>query len=153
MPSLHSAKVLPNFQRGRLFENGQALRNRDNFMSIFFKRVWYQDRGVLTFEWILLITVLVIGIVGGISAVRDAVIDELGDVAGAVVNIDQSYSVEASPCPEDAPLGNSFGFEDTVPECPPQQNPGRQRREFTAQDAESCPAPESASPAPLPDGF
>ena len=48
---------------------------------------------VLTFEWILLITVLVIGIVGGLSAVRDAMITELGDVAEAMIALDQSYTI------------------------------------------------------------
>jgi len=55
--------------------------------------MWREDEGVLTFEWILLLTVLVIGIVGGLSAVRDAVISELGDVAAAVTALDQSYTI------------------------------------------------------------
>ena len=62
-------------------------------MKRFLKRVWCEDEGVLTFEWILLITVLVIGITGGLSAVRDAVLQELGDVAEAMVNLDQSYEI------------------------------------------------------------
>lgn len=69
------------------------------------------ERGVLSFEWILLITVLTIGIVGGISAVRDGVISEMGDVAGAMVAVDQSYSVASPPC-----SGGRFGgfqFRDT----------------------------------------
>lgn len=74
------------------------------------------DRGVLTFEWILLITVLIIGIVGGLSAVRDGLITELGDVTGAVMHIDQSYTVITDPC---TGLGNAFGFEDTLTECEP----------------------------------
>jgi Flp pilus assembly pilin Flp len=57
-----------------------------------------QDRGVLTFEWILLLTLLVIGVVGALSAVRDATISELGDVAGSVIAIDQSFSVAPDPC-------------------------------------------------------
>jgi len=56
-------------------------------------RVWREDEGVLTFEWILLITVLVIGIVGGLSAVRDALITELGDNAEAMISLDQSYTI------------------------------------------------------------
>lgn len=59
----------------------------------FFRRFWQEDKGVLTFEWILLLTVLVIGIVGGLSAVRDALITELGDVAEAMISLDQSYTV------------------------------------------------------------
>jgi len=61
----------------------------------FLNRVWSEDQGVLTFEWILLITVLVIGVVGGLSAVRDAVITELGDVAEAMISLDQSYTIHA----------------------------------------------------------
>ncbi|NQT40084.1 MAG: hypothetical protein HQ581_21510 [Planctomycetes bacterium] len=56
-------------------------------------RMWKEDEGVLTFEWILLITVLVIGVVGGMSAVRDAVISELGDLSHAITELDQSYSI------------------------------------------------------------
>ena len=55
-------------------------------------------RGVLSFEWILLLSLLAIGIVGGLSAARDAIISELGDVAGAAVAVDQSYVVRPDPC-------------------------------------------------------
>ena len=72
-------------------------------MKSLLNRVWREDEGVLTFEWILLITVLTIGIVGGLSAVRDAVITELGDVAEAVISLDQSYSIL---CPWDVKVGN-----------------------------------------------
>jgi Flp pilus assembly pilin Flp len=57
------------------------------------KRIWREDEGVLTFEWILLVTLLVISVVGGISGVRDAISLELGNVAGAIISVDQSYSV------------------------------------------------------------
>ena len=56
-------------------------------------RLYNDESGVLTFEWILLITVLVIGIVGALSAVRDAINTELGDVAEAMVALDQSYYI------------------------------------------------------------
>jgi Flp pilus assembly pilin Flp len=59
--------------------------------------MWTEDDGVLAFEWILLATLLTIGIVGGIAAVRDATIDELGDIALAYSNLDQSYSVNDPP--------------------------------------------------------
>ena len=62
-------------------------------MKSLLKRVWREDEGVLTFEWILLITILAIGIVGGLSAVRDAIISELGDVSAAVASLDQSYTI------------------------------------------------------------
>lgn len=85
-------------------------------MKRFLNRTLQNDRGVLTFEWILLITVLLIGIVGGLSAVRDGLITELGDVTGAVMHIDQSYTVTTDPC---TGLGNAFEFEDTLDECEP----------------------------------
>ena len=57
------------------------------------KRLWCEDEGVLTFEWILLITVLVIGIIGGLSIVRDAINVELANVAAAILSLDQSYTL------------------------------------------------------------
>ena len=83
-----------------------------------FLRVLQEECGVLTFEWILLITLIVIGIVGGLSAARDAIISELGDVVGAVVHIDQSYTVS----PDATGLGNEFSYSDELPECAGEQN-------------------------------
>jgi len=60
------------------------------------RRVWREDEGVLSFEWVLLITLLTIGIVSGIAAARDAIIDELGDVAQAALAIDQSYQYDGN---------------------------------------------------------
>ena len=57
-------------------------------------RVWKEEDGVLTFEWVLLVTLLTIGIVSGVAGVRDAIIDELGDVAQAMLALDQSYSID-----------------------------------------------------------
>lgn len=55
---------------------------------------WHEDDGVLTFEWVLLVTVLVVGVLSGLAAARDSLIDELGDVAQALTAIDQSYRVD-----------------------------------------------------------
>jgi hypothetical protein len=68
----------------------------------------------LTFEWILVITVLVIGVVGGMSAARDALLTELGDVAEGIVSLDQSYSilnpwdVSTPDCPVDGASDSSY---------------------------------------------
>ena len=59
------------------------------------RAIWREEEGVLSFEWTLLLTLLTIGIVSGIAAARDAIIDELGDVAEAAQGIDQSYSLAA----------------------------------------------------------
>jgi Flp pilus assembly pilin Flp len=57
------------------------------------RKVWRQEDGVLSFEWVLLTTLVVVGIVGGLAAARDAVIDELGDVAQGMLALDGSYSI------------------------------------------------------------
>ena len=56
-------------------------------------RLWTETDGVLSFEWVLLVTLLTIGIVSGLAGARDAIIDELGDVAEAAQAFNQSYSV------------------------------------------------------------
>jgi len=56
--------------------------------------MWKEEDGVLSFEWVLLVTLLTIGIVSGISAARDAIIDELGDVAQAMLSLDLSYTID-----------------------------------------------------------
>ena len=63
-------------------------------MKKMFVRLWNEDDGVLSFEWVLLVTLLTIGIVSGLSAARDAIIDELGDVAQAMLSLDQSYTID-----------------------------------------------------------
>ena len=56
-------------------------------------RIWNEESGVLTFEWILLLTLLVIGIVGGLAAVRDAYIIELTSAANAITTLDEGYNI------------------------------------------------------------
>ena len=55
--------------------------------------MWTEDDGVLSFEWTMLLTLLVIGIVGGVAAGRNAIIDELGDTAQVMLAVDQSYTL------------------------------------------------------------
>lgn len=62
-------------------------------MKTLLHRLWVEDEGILSFEWVLLVTLLTIGVIGGIAGARDAIIDELGDVAQAMLAIDQSYTV------------------------------------------------------------
>jgi Flp pilus assembly pilin Flp len=62
-------------------------------MMLTLKRLWAEEDGVLAFEWTLLLTLLVIGIVSGVAAARDAIIDELGDTAQVMMAVDQSYHI------------------------------------------------------------
>jgi len=41
-------------------------------------------RGMLTLEWIFIITVMVIGVIGGLGAVRNALNSELVDLSEAI---------------------------------------------------------------------
>lgn len=83
-------------------------------MKLMLKRRRQEDRGVLTFEWVLLITILVIGVVGGLSAVRDSLLTELGDVTEGVISLDQSYSVldpwdvQLPDCEVDSASGSNY---------------------------------------------
>ena len=63
-------------------------------MKHLINRMWTEDDGVLSFEWILLVTLLTIGLVSGITAARDAIIDEFGDVAQAMLALDQTYCID-----------------------------------------------------------
>jgi Flp pilus assembly pilin Flp len=75
-----------------------------------------EDDGVLSFEWTLLLTLLTIGIVGGVAAARDAIIDELGDLAEAAQGIDQSYTLSGLTLSFPMGIGNNgFPFTSIVP--------------------------------------
>lgn len=66
-------------------------------MKRFVRNLWREDDGVLSFEWTILAVVVVFGIVGGLAAARDTLIDELGDLGEAVVSFDQSFSYTGVP--------------------------------------------------------
>ncbi|MBN2577853.1 MAG: hypothetical protein JXB10_02595 [Pirellulales bacterium] len=78
-------------------------------MNLIVPRLWREDTGVLSFEWVIIITLLVIGIVGGFSSVRDALNIELGGVAGAAAALDKSYTVDVSSKHH---LGSAFSYRD-----------------------------------------
>lgn len=64
-----------------------------------FNRILHDEQGVLTFEWILLLAILVIGIVGGLAAVRDALNVQLGSSAAAILSLNQSYGIKSPVSP------------------------------------------------------
>lgn len=63
-------------------------------------------RGALTLEWTLLVTVLVIGIIGGLGAVRNATNGELIDLAEAIeaINVLPNQPLSLTTEPEDEHL-------------------------------------------------
>lgn len=48
------------------------------------------ERGVLSFEWIILVTLVVIGIIGGLRVMRDTTVCQFGNIVQAASHLDQS---------------------------------------------------------------
>lgn len=70
------------------------------------KSIWSDDMGfIVSIELILVATIMVIGLITGFTAVRDAVISELSDVGGAIQDLNQSYSFNGV----DGHSGNTAG--------------------------------------------
>jgi Flp pilus assembly pilin Flp len=56
-------------------------------------KLWNDDQGALiATEWVFVATILVIGLVVGLKAVQQAVVNELEEVASAIGALNQSYS-------------------------------------------------------------
>jgi Flp pilus assembly pilin Flp len=65
--------------------------------------LYADDRGfIVSVELILIVTIVVIGMIAGLTVLRDAIISELEDVSQAVMAIDQQQSVNRplEPIPE-----------------------------------------------------
>ena len=55
-------------------------------------RLWADEAGfVVSTEPVLVATILVIGLILGLTSLRNQVVQELGDLAQAIANINQSY--------------------------------------------------------------
>ena len=135
---------------GPLVEEGQdkfdvrGAQRVTDIMHRILRSMWSEDDGVLSFEWVLLVTLLTIGIVSGVAAARDAIIDELGDVSQAMLALDQSYTIDFPLLVEvhttTASSASNSGFEDSARyrDCPRNTAPGGQG-DF--EDREGGPTP------------
>lgn len=57
------------------------------------RRLWNDDAGfIVSAELVLVATVVVIGLIVGLSTYRDAIVQEFGDAGAAVGQLDQSYN-------------------------------------------------------------
>ncbi len=57
------------------------------------KKLWSDEGGaLLSMEFLLIATILVIGVIVGLSSVQTAVVTELADTASAIGALNQSYS-------------------------------------------------------------
>jgi Flp pilus assembly pilin Flp len=72
------------------------------------RRLWNDDRGALiATEWVFVATLLVLGIITGLVAVRQAVISELTEAAQAINALDQSFSFSGQTNCESSTAGSS----------------------------------------------
>jgi hypothetical protein len=80
------------------------------------KKFWNDEAGaIISAELVLVLTIAVIAMVVGLSSVRDAVVTELADIAQAIGNVDQTYTVCGIDGHSSAVMG--FGFQDSADYC------------------------------------
>ena len=73
------------------------------------KKFWNDEMGaVVSAEIVLIATILVIGMVTGLSSLRDAVIEELADIGAAIGALDQSYTICGVTAHSSATAPSSF---------------------------------------------
>jgi Flp pilus assembly pilin Flp len=78
-------------------------------MKKLLSRFWRDEAGfVISSELVLVATILVIGMIAGLSTVQDQVVQELGDTAQAVANINQSYQYFGTQAHTSATAGSTF---------------------------------------------
>ena len=88
------------------------------------RQLWGDESGfIISSELVLVATILVIGMIVGLTTVRDQVVQELADVAGAISDVVQSYSYStvtghtASTAGSDFHDHNDFCDEDDDTNC------------------------------------
>ena len=82
-------------------------------------KLWRDDRAfIVSAELTLLATILVIGMVVGAVSVRDQVVQELGDVATAIGNLNQSYSFSGVRACTSHTAGSLFWDRHDYCDCP-----------------------------------
>jgi hypothetical protein len=72
-------------------------------------KLWNDDGGALiAAEWVFVASILVIGSITGLVAVRQAVIAELHDIADALLAVNQSYSFSGQSNCQSSTAGSAF---------------------------------------------
>ncbi len=72
-------------------------------------KLWNDDSGALiATEWVFVATILVLGIITGLVAVRQAVISELEEFANAVLALNQSFSFSGQTNCQASTAGSAF---------------------------------------------
>jgi hypothetical protein len=69
-------------------------------MSRWLTKLWQDDCGALiASELLFLMTILVVGTISGMAAMRQAIVSELIETANAVMALNQSYSFSGQSIP------------------------------------------------------
>ena len=73
------------------------------------RKLWNDDcgSGLLSAEWLFLFAILVLGIITGLVAVRQALISELTESAQALLALNQSFSFSGQSNCESSTAGSS----------------------------------------------
>lgn len=101
-------------------------------MSRMILKLWHDDSGALiATEWVFVATILVLGAITGLVAVRQAVLSELTEFANAVLALNQSYSFTgqsncqsstagsaASDLTQSIPLGSTIPISQNITQSP-----------------------------------
>lgn len=61
-------------------------------MRQVFSRLWKDEDGIVALEYLLVATIIGLGLITGLVAVRQALVTELVELAAAITNINQGYS-------------------------------------------------------------
>jgi Flp pilus assembly pilin Flp len=78
-------------------------------MKKFALRLWRDEAGfVVSTELVLVATIVVIGLITGLTTIRDQVSTELADLADAISEVDQSYSFGAITAHASSTSGTLF---------------------------------------------
>jgi Flp pilus assembly pilin Flp len=73
------------------------------------KKLWNDEVGaIVSAEIVLVLTILVIGMITGLTSLRDGVIEELADVGQAIGNLNQSYVISGATAHSSATAGSAF---------------------------------------------
>ena len=74
------------------------------------KKLWNDEAGaIVSLEIVLVGTILGIGVITGLTSLRDAVITELADLGGAIAWLDQSYIYHGATSHSSATAGTFHG--------------------------------------------
>lgn len=86
-------------------------------------RLWADEAGfIVSSELVLIATIAVVGLIAGLTTLRDQVLQELADTANSISNVNQSYSFSGVTGHSSSTAGSIFI--DQLDECDDNANGG-----------------------------